>query len=109
MLDIRMVQDEEQRGGQRQGGRGSATEGHSPESRLGQEGEIQARRLQSKGQDRDHLWPGTNPPKSDADKDSDEWVQLTHSRNGARVCLWGVLSLTTKKRKNKQMEYEYHN
>lgn len=65
ILYIWMVQGQEQRGWQRQGGRGSVTEGHSPESRLWQKGEIQAGNLQSKGHDLDHLWPGTKAPKSE--------------------------------------------
>lgn len=45
---IRVAQDHGERAYQRQGGKGSATQGLSPESRLGQKGEIQARRLQNK-------------------------------------------------------------
>lgn len=65
ILYIRMAQDQGQRGWQRQEGRGSAIEGHSPENRLRQKGEIQARNLQSKGQDLDHLWLDSKAPKSE--------------------------------------------
>lgn len=62
---IRMAQDQEQRGQQGQRGRGSDTEGHSPERRLGQKGEIQARSHV------DHPWPGIKAPNAEVGKDSD--------------------------------------
>ena len=64
-----MAQDQEQRSCQRQGGRGSATEGHRLDSTPEPKGEIQARSPQSKGQGLDHLWLGTNAPKSDVGKE----------------------------------------
>lgn len=91
ILYIWMVQGQEQRGWQRQGGRGSATEGQSPESSLWQKGEIQAGNLQSKGQDLDHLWPGTKAPKSEVGRFW--WMGTAHPQQKWAWCwLWGLLS-----------------
>lgn len=68
---IRMAQEQEQRGQQRQGSRGSGTEGQSPESSLRQKGEIQARGLRNKDEDVDHLRPGINAPKAEVGEDPD--------------------------------------